>query len=165
MVAPDTKWQREPLEEPLAIMAYVSGPPVHGAMCTHHTSAENASNALMSKADAEDRNATGKLAYDGIRYSGLNRSAGSGRDDDCAWIEANNVADADLVVPDNLRCFTKLAKVACNVEDEGVIVVDDDDQNAPDASARNASKIRCALTSVSSYSAAGSDIAVIPPPA
>lgn len=73
--------------------------------------------------------------------------------------------NGDRVVSHNLGFFTKIVEISRNVEDEGVVVVDDDNQDAPEEARPNASKIRCALTSVSSYSAAGSDIAVIPPPA
>lgn len=146
-------------------MRYIRGPTVHRATCTRHPSAEYAPNTLVSEADAENWNATRKFTDDGRRYSGLNWSARTGGDDHCARLEVNEVADADHVVPEDFRCFTKLLEIAGNVEDEGVVVVDDDNQSAPDVSARNASKIRCALASVSSYSAAGSDIAVIPLPA
>lgn len=62
---------------------------------------------------------------------------------------------------DNLRCFTKLAETAGNVEDEGAVVVDDDNHNAP-VPHETRQRSRCALASVSSYSAFGFDIAVLP---
>lgn len=138
---------------------------MHRATCTRHASAENAPDTLVSQANAEKWYATRKLANDGGGYSGLKWSAGTGRDDHCARLQANKVGDADLVVPDHIRLLTKVAEIPGNVEDEGVVVVDDDNQNAPVRSARNASKIRSALASVSSYSASGSDIAVMPLPA
>lgn len=146
-------------------MRYIRGPTVHRATCTRHPSAEYAPNTLVSQADAENWNATRKFTDEGRRYSSLNWSARTGGDDQCARLEVNEVADADHVIPEYFRSFTKLLEIAGNVEDEGVVVVDDDNQSAPDVSAPNASKIRCALASVSSYSAAGSDIAVMPLPA
>jgi len=80
-------------------------------------------------------------------------------------LEPDNVRDADRVVPNDLCRLAKPVKIAGYVENKGIVIIDDYDQGAPDVSARNASKIRRALTSVSSYSDSGSDIAVIPPPA
>jgi hypothetical protein len=56
-------------------------------------------------------------------------------------------------------------EIAGNIEHEGIVIIDDDNQNAPAGSVPNASKIRSALVSVSSYSASGFDRAVIPLPA
>src|SRR5262249_39293395 len=138
---------------------------VHGATRTYNTPTENASDALVSEADAENRDATRELADDGHGDSSLRWRTGAGRDDHSARSEPSKIADADRVVPDYLRHFPKLVKVACYVEDKGIVVVDDHDHGAADISVRNASKMRCAFASVSSYSASGSDIAVIPPPA
>lgn len=165
MVAPNTKRGSQILEQSLTIMRDIRGPTVHGATCTRHASAENASDALVTEANAENWDATRKLADDGHRYSGLDGRAGTGGDDHCTRPQPNKVPDADHVVPDHLRCLTKPLEIAGNVEDEGVVIVDDHNQKSPDRSARNASKMRCALASVSSYSASGSDIAVMPLPA
>lgn len=146
-------------------MRYVRGPAVHRATCTRDASAENAANTLVSEADAQNWEPPGKFADDGGRYSGFHWSAWTGGDNDGARLEANKVAHADRVVPEHLGCLTESAEIPRNVEDERVVIVDDDDQNAPGVSAPNASNIRCALASVSSYSASGSDIAVIPLPA
>lgn len=138
---------------------------MHGTMCTHHASAENAPNTLVSEANTENRDVAGEHTDDGRGNPGLGWSAGARRDDHCARPEPTKIADADRIVSYHFRRFSKLAEIAGYVEDEGIVVVDDRNHDAPAFPARNASKMRCALASVSSYSAAGSDIAVIPPPA
>lgn len=60
MVAADAKWGRESCEEPPAVMANMRGPSMQ--TCAHDASAENAPNTLMSEADAENWDATHKLA-------------------------------------------------------------------------------------------------------
>src|SRR5215469_15891910 len=146
-------------------MGHMRSPSVHGATRAYNTPTENASDTLVSEADAENRDTTRELADDGHGDSSLRWRTGPWRDDHRARSEANKIADADRVVADHLRHFTKLMKVAGYVEDKGIVVVDDQDHVAADISVRKASKMRRAFASVSSYSASGSDIAVIPPPA
>jgi hypothetical protein len=78
-------------------------------------------------------------------------------------LELANLLDSDRVVADDLDGLAELDEIAGYVEDERVVVVDDQDHARPGPP--NASKIRLALVRVSSYSASGSDIAVMPPPA
>lgn len=75
MVAANAKWGWQLLKQPAAVMRYVRGPTVHGATCARHASAESAPDTLVSETDAENWDATRKLADDGRRYSGLNWSA------------------------------------------------------------------------------------------
>lgn len=165
VVAPNAKWGWQRFEQPFAVMSDVRGLPVHGATGSRDQATENASNALVSKTDAEDRYAAGKLTNNGRGNPGLRRRARARRDHYRAWPEPNEIANAGHVVPNHLRRFPKLAEVASDIEDEGIIIVDDHNQDVLSVSALNASKMRCAFASVSSYSVLGSDIAVIPPPA
>lgn len=59
----------------------------------------------------------------------------------------------------------KPAEISGDVENKRIVVVYEDNQNSPDISAPNASKMRRALARVSSYSVSGSEIAVTPQPA
>ncbi|MGY2843399.1 hypothetical protein ACVIWU_006725 [Bradyrhizobium sp. USDA 4509] len=138
---------------------------MHGTICTHDASPENAPDTLVTETDAKDWDTTRKFADNRGGYTGLHGSAGAGRYDDCARLERSEFSDADRITSDYLRLCTKLAEIARNVEYEGIVVVDDDNQNAPYGSASKASNNRFALARVSSYSASGFDIAVIPPPA
>ncbi len=162
MIASNGKRGGEFIEQPSPIMRYRRGPSVHRATCTCHAPTENVPNALVSETNSENWNATGQLADNGTGYSGFRWGAWTRRDDNCARLQINHIADAHCVVPDHLGSFAEFMQIACNVEDERVVVVDDDDQNAPDLSAQKASKIRRALASVSSYSASDFDIAVMP---
>lgn len=122
---------------------------MHRTNRARHSTAECAPNTLMSEADAENWHATGKVVDDGRRYSSLNGSAGARRDDQCARPEVSKVIDADPVIPDYLRRLAKLPEVPG--KDEGVVVVDADNQNGSRVSKRNASKMRCAFARTSSY--------------
>ncbi|TWB89325.1 hypothetical protein FBZ93_11640 [Bradyrhizobium macuxiense] len=58
MVATDAKWGRELAEQPSAVMRYAGGPTMHRTTSAHHASAEDAPYTLMSKANAENWDAT-----------------------------------------------------------------------------------------------------------
>ncbi len=138
---------------------------MHGTTRARHATAENAANTLVPKTDAKNWNATREFADNGSGYAGLHWRARPGRDHDCTRLERDEIGEADRVIPDDLRLFTELAEIARNIEHEGIVIVDDENQSAPEGSAPKAWKSRCALARVSSYSVSGSDIAVIPPPA
>lgn len=104
---------------------------MHGPMRSRHPSSKSARNTLMSKANAENWYASRKVADHCCRYSRLIWGAGTGRYDHRAGIEINELANADSVVSDHFRCFTELVEIAGYVEDEGIVVIDDGNQNAP----------------------------------
>ncbi|AMA59846.1 hypothetical protein BCCGELA001_28695 [Bradyrhizobium sp. CCGE-LA001] len=102
MVAADAKRGRQSCEKPPPVMSYMRGMPMHGTTCAHDASAENAPDALVSEADAENWDRSRKLAYDGGGYSRFTRRAGTGRDDDSSRLERNKITDADHIVPKDL---------------------------------------------------------------
>lgn len=138
---------------------------MRGTTGTDHAPSENAADTLVSKTDAKNGDAPRKLADDGSGNAGFHWRAGAGRNDDCARLERNEIGDADRVISDDFCLCTQHAKITCNIEYEGIVIIDDENQDAPGISESKASKRRCALASVFSYSASGVDIAVIPPPA
>lgn len=138
---------------------------MHRTTCARYACAEYGPNTLVSETNPENWHLTRKFTNDGCRYSSLNWSARTGGDDNRAGPEVSKFAHIHRVVPDDTCCCTKLAKISRNVEDKRVVVVDNDNQDAPASSAMNARKMRSAFARLSSYSAAGSDIAVIPAPA
>ena len=70
------------------------------------------------------------------------------------------------VVADDERLGIEFGEIARDVEDEGIVIVDDQDHAAASLDAvSKAAKMRRTLARVSSYSAAGSDNSVMPPPA
>lgn len=74
-------------------MRYRRGATVHRTTRTRHASAENTPDTLMPEADPENWDATRKVAEHGRRYSGLQRSAGAGRDDHRTGLHACNIAE------------------------------------------------------------------------
>lgn len=85
----------------------------------------------MSEANPKNWDETRELPDDGSRYSGLRWCAWARRYDYGAWFELSKIADADGVVSDHLGCLAKLVEVAGNIEHERVIVIDDEDHDAP----------------------------------
>lgn len=69
----------------------------------------------MSKAHAEDWNGTRKIPDDAHRYPGLSRGAGTGRDNNCARIEVDDIANAEGMIPNYPRCCTKPVEIAGNI--------------------------------------------------
>ena len=114
---------------------------MHRTTCTYDASTEYAPNTLVSEADTENRDMAGELTDDGRGNPGLGWSTGARREDHCARPEPTKIADADLIVSYHFRRFSKLAEIAGYVEDEGIVVVDDRNHDAPEFPARNASKM------------------------
>ena len=75
--------------------------------------------------------------------------------------------DVDPVVALDLDLVAELFDIARDVEDEGIVVVDDEDHGAASASRTGSSawNMRSAFTSDSSYSSSASERSVMPPPA
>src|SRR5579859_3375697 len=99
-------------------MGHMGGSSVHRTTCAYDASTKNASNTLVSEANAENRYATREFTDDGRGNPRLGWSAGARRDDYCARPEPTKIADADRVVSYHFRRFSKLAKIAGYVEDE-----------------------------------------------
>ncbi len=108
---------------------------MHRVACARHMAAENTPDALVSETYAENWGAACKFADYGGRYPSLTRGARAGGDDHRARLDCHKIREAERVVADYFRCFAKLSEIASNVEDERIIVVDDDNQDAPELSA------------------------------
>lgn len=104
---------------------------MHRSPRTRDASTENLANTLMSKTDAQNWQAAGDLADDSFRYSRVTWCAGPRGDDHCARIELRKLAHGDRVVSHNLSPLTKPMEIPGYVENEGVVVVDDDNQGPP----------------------------------
>src|SRR3954464_2087196 len=100
-------------------------------------------------------------SIDGVADAGLVRRAGAGGDDDVGGCQSLDRGEVERVVAHDEALVAELADVAGEVPDEAVVVVDQEDHQPPLSAATSAR----AFASVSSYSAAGSLSAVMPPPA
>src|SRR5208283_6029891 len=141
-------------------MAYQARLTVHRARRAGDAAAEHLPDTLMAKADPEDRHAAGILRDKPHRDSGFIWRAGAGRNDD----GLGDLARQRRIVAYHFRHGTEFAEIIGDRVHEGIIIVDDENHFA-NSLAPKASKIARALSSVSSYSEAGSEAVVIPPPA
>ena len=104
----------------------------------------------MAEADAEDRHHAGKFPH-GLRGDArLVRRAGAGRDDQAGRSrrgESPSTSMRSLRI--DLRLVAELLDIAGDVEDEGIVVVDDEDHGAASAkrAGSNAWNMRSAFTS------------------
>src|SRR6186713_3188561 len=103
---------------------------MHRPLRAYDASSVGLADALMAETHAEDRNASAQLTDDIDRHAGFVRRAGSRRDDDVRWTARQDSADIDRIVAHDLRLVSQLAQIPCEVVDEGVIVVDDENQRS-----------------------------------
>ena len=134
---------------------------MHGAAGAVDDAAIGVPDALVAEADAEDRDAGPEALDHRVADAGLERAARAGGEDDVGGRQRLDAGKVDGVVAHDEALHAQLADVAGEVPDEAVVVVDEEDQGVP----RRAAIRALALASVSSYSAAGSLSAVMPPPA
>src|SRR6185312_1537690 len=148
---------------------------VHRDAGPHDLGAVGGADALVSQANAEDRNAAAKAADQVGGHAGLGGRAGAWRDDDPLRRERRDLIEGNGVISTNERLAAQLAHVAGEVVDERVVVVDE--QNHEDAGCVGSRAQRCAgavsarasmsaraLSRVSRYSCSGSESATMPPP-
>ena len=133
--------------------------------CPFDATTEGRPDGLVAQADAEQGDRAGQLADGGERDAGLGGRAGAGRDHDRLGGERPDAGDIDGVVAHHPHGLSEFLEVPHHVEDEGIVIVDDEDHGALSPSGSNAWNTRAALVRVSSYSRPGSDSRVTPPPA
>src|SRR3984893_14125959 len=141
-------------------MAHQARLAVHRARGAGDPPAKYLADALMAKANSEDRHASGILPHEPHRHPRVVRRAGPRRNHD----GFESLARQGSIVAHDLRHDTQLAEIIGDRVHEGIIIVDNENHLA-NSCAPKASNIALALSSVSSYSAAGSDGVTIPPPA
>ena len=132
--------------------------------------AERRGNRLVAETDAEQRDAAIRRgANEGNGNARAFRTAGAGREQDRVGLQGNRFRDRNFIRADGAAFISKFADIAGKIVNEAVEIIDDEDHTRSPAAtvSRPASALRMfsALASVSSYSAAGSESATIPPPA
>src|SRR5579864_396020 len=184
MVARAGDRSRQARKNGTAVVVDAGGLAVHGGAAADHQSSAGRADALMPQADAEDRDAS-RQRFDKRRAdAGLRGRARARRDDDRFRRQRAHVVHRDGVVAADVRNLAQFAQILHEVVGERVVVVDHQDHRdlsrygparraalMPAAAynprrAISSARIRTlALLTVSSYSAAGSESATIPPPA
>src|SRR6185369_3029197 len=120
---------------------------------------------LVPKADAEDRNLTGKAPDRRDRNTGLTRGTRPRRDHDPVEFALINLIEGDRVVAKDLRFGSEFAEVLHEVVGEGIEVVDDQQHTQSPASAMATAFCNARdLFNVSSYSLDGCESATMPAP-
>ncbi len=150
---------RDPGEDSATVVPDERGLAVNRSRRAHDPSAVRCADALVPEAYPEDRRRGPVVADDVHGDTRLHRRTGPWRDDDVGRPERRDLFVRRGVVASDHRLLPQLAHVAREVIDKGVVVVDEQDHGA------SAAITPRALSSVSAYSAAGSESATIPPPA
>ena len=74
--------------------------------------------ALMSQTHTKDGNLPPEIAYNIIGYTGFQRGAGTGRDNDMAWCHNLNLFQRNGIITIGYRLLTKLAEVLNKILDD-----------------------------------------------
>src|SRR5690606_21089430 len=139
---------------------------VHDALGADDAATEGSADGLVAKADAEQRDAAGKMFDGGHRDARLIGRAGARRDHDVARRHGFDAGEIDLVVADHAHVGAQFPEVLHEVPGEGIVVVDHQQhQKDPDSASLTAWNMARALFMVSSHSARGTESATTPAPA
>lgn len=101
-----------------------AGLAVHHLPRPHHFAAEGLADALMAKADTEQRQLAGEALDNGQRDAGLVGGAGTGGKDDALGRQGLDLFHAQFVVAHHLDLGLEFAEVLHQVVGEGVVVID-----------------------------------------
>jgi hypothetical protein len=153
----------EPLEHADVMVVNLGGLAVHDLLGMDDVAAEGVTDALMAKADTEDRIAAGELHDRLDRDAGFPRGAGARRNHDLVRRQALDVFDRDLVVTHDRHVRSQFAEILHQVVGERIVIVDHyqfDCAHAPSPSSPasamlTARKIARPLFIVSSHSLRG----------
>src|SRR5690606_11623690 len=97
---------------------------VHYLTGAHYLTAIGLTNALVTKADAEDRQLAGKVQDRLDGYPCLTWRTGTGRYNNTLRLECLDLGDAQLVVADHMDICTQLTQVLHHVVGKRIIVID-----------------------------------------
>src|SRR5258705_1833393 len=152
-------------EDAAAVVDHGGGLAVDEALRAYVLSAEHLADALVTEADAKDRDRSRGLADELLADPRVVGPAGPWRDHDRVGGHREGVLHGDLVVPDHLRHVAQLSQVLNQIPGEGVVVVDHQDHaSSPPAARRTASSTARPLFRVSTHSSSGLESATMPAP-
>ena len=97
---------------------------MHRVPSPDDVAAKRGADALMTKADTENRRRRAEALHDLGGDAGFLRRAGPRGDDDVAWREPLDVRDGHFIAATHDPLFAQLADVAGEVVDERVAIVE-----------------------------------------
>src|SRR5207248_4835750 len=97
--------------------------PVHQLRGTHNFAAENFANALVTEANAEQRNVRSEFTNDLATDSSVARPAWSGRDANAFRNKFPNVSSADLIVASHQNLGAKLTENLREIVGERIVII------------------------------------------
>ena len=102
------------------------GFPMHQVLGTYDLCSKCLANRLMSQANAEQGNFTGKPLGAWYRNAGFARGAGPWGDDHAIWFPVNDLLDGDLIVANhlNLKLSIDLPQSLHQVIRKRVVIID-----------------------------------------
>lgn len=118
VVASGLKGLRHAFEHGGAAVVDHGGLAMHQAICPHDIAAEDMTDGLMTKADAEQGDAFAKTFDDRATDASFLRGAGAGRDADVVWFELFDFFQRHLVIAANLHDCPHLAEILHEVVGE-----------------------------------------------
>src|SRR5437773_4909059 len=139
--------------------------PVHQLRGTHNFAAENFANALVTEANAEQRNVRSEFTNDLATDSSVARPTWSGRDANAFRNKFPNVSSADLIVASHQNLGAKLTENLREIVGERIVIINQEQFQGTSFARAIAARTAIALRSVSSRSREGSESATIPAPA
>ncbi len=101
------------------------GFPVHEPIGAHDFTAVDLADALMTKADAQDRDTGTEAAYHIAADAGLVRSARTRRHTDVMRCKSLDFGQSDFIIPAYKGLNSQLTKILDKVVSERVVVIDD----------------------------------------
>src|SRR5207248_1347444 len=140
--------------------------PMHQFWGAHDFAAENFADALVTEANAKQRNVWPEFTDDVATDSRVARPARSRRDADAFWNKLSNVSRIKRIVAFDQNVRAQLAENLREVVGERIVIIDQEEfQHVIFFARAIAARTAIALRSVSSRSRNGSESATIPAPA
>ena len=142
---------------------------MHQLLRANDVATQRRTNALVTQADAQNRQLAHEVANRRYRNAGLVGGAGAGRHHQAVGLARGDFFQRDFVVAEDFDLGTQLAKVLDDVVGEAVVVIDHQQldlvhgahSNPSSTSSLARSKAR-ALASVSFHSSSGTESATTP---
>ena len=104
---------------------------MHHAVVDHDLRTEGVADALVTEANAKQRNVRSEGPDDFVGESRFTRGTRSGRDEDAFGFERADLFDGDLVVAMDLHIHLHLAQILDEIVGERIVIIYDQHHNRP----------------------------------
>src|SRR2546425_11110713 len=126
MVSSGRKALWQPFKQSLAVVKNLACFPVHERRGSNDLASEYFTDGLMAEANTEYRNRFMKAPDNIFGYSRIRRCARARRNDNARRFQALYFFQCDLVIPEYVQFFAKLAQVLHQVIGERVVIIDNE---------------------------------------